>query len=246
MNVSILLNNLSGAVVMKFSILLRRSLFPTLIAAALSCAIAWGFARQGEVGFGPAVNGLQISISRVNGLVKTKGLGVLQINLYNSGKKDLYTIPGMLQDACAERRNLAGNFKLTMTDSNGVVLRLVPPLWIICEGNMEPFTLPLPAGTTFSIPIDLNRYSYGGADGTGLPANLSTKLKPGEFSIQAEFTGTDVGQYDDLRTEAQMREDQAKQRVIRLPIWATMDAWHGTVKSNRLRVSYGSEDSSNK
>ena len=125
---------------------------------------------------GEAVNGLQISISRVSNGGKSSGIGVVQINLHNTGKQDLYTIPGMLQDAC-EPRNLAGNFKLTMTDSKGMVWRLVPSLvGIICEGNNEPFTLPLPAGTTFSIPIYLNEYSYGGPDGTAPFPQPSTTL----------------------------------------------------------------------
>jgi hypothetical protein len=230
---------------MRFSKSIYKILFSALAAVILCGAIARGLARHGDSDWGKPVNGLQISITRVNDGVKPDGLGVLQINLYNSGKKDLYAIPGMLQDACAQRRDLAGNFKLTMTDSKGAVLRLVPPLWIICEGNMEPFTLPLPAGTTFSIPIDLNGYSYAGVDGKELPVPLATKIKPGEFSIQAEFTGTDVGEFGYL-TEDQMRTNQAQQRVIRLPMWATMEAWRGTVTSNRLRISYASQDLSKK
>jgi hypothetical protein len=33
---------------------------------------------------------------------------------------------------------------------------------------------------------------------------------------------------------------------MRLPMWATMDAWHGTVKSNKFKISYASEDLSKK
>jgi hypothetical protein len=150
----------------------------------------------------------------------------------------------MLQDCGL--RNLAGNIKLRMTDSTGTVMQLTGPFALTCDAAIEPFTLPLPAGTVFSVPINLNRYLYAGADGKEFPAPLFTKLKPGEFSIEAEFAGTDVGQYDDLRTGEQMREDQAKQRVMRLPMWATMDAWHGTVKSNKFKISYASEDLSKK
>jgi hypothetical protein len=229
---------------MSFSKSVYRIIFSALLAAVVCGAMARGLAGHGDADWGKPENGLQISISRVDDDGKPNGLGVIQINLHNTGKKDLYTIPGMLQDCGL--RNLAGNIKLRMTDSTGTVMQLTGPFALTCDAAIEPFTLPLPAGTVFSVPINLNRYLYAGADGKEFPAPLFTKLKPGEFSIEAEFAGTDVGQYDDLRTGEQMREDQAKQRVMRLPMWATMDAWHGTVKSNKFKISYASEDLSKK
>jgi len=230
---------------MRFSKSIYGALFCTLVAVILCGAIARGLAGHGGADWGDPVNGLQISISQAQAEGKHTGLPVLQVNLYNSGKQDLYTIPGMLQDACAPR-NLAGNFKLTMTDSKGTVLRLGPPFQAICEGVTEAFVLPMPAGTTFSIPIDLNAYSYRGADRSEMPKQLSAALKPGEFSIQAEYSGTAAGEYDDLRTADQIRYDQAYQREVHLAVGATMEVWRGTIRSNSLHISFAGAASSTK
>jgi hypothetical protein len=231
---------------MSFPKSIYRILFSALLAVIVCGAIAHGLAGHGDADWGAPVNGLQISISRVNDGGKPDGLGAIQINLHNAGKKDLYTIPGMLQEAC-ESRNLSGNFKLTMTDSKGMVWRIVPR-WdgVTCEGNNEPFILPLPGGTTFSIPIDMNAYSYGGSDGAGSFARLSTQLKPGEFSIQAEFTGTDVEKYDDLRLEELKRADGTSPAVVHMAIGAAMVPWRGTARSNNLQISFSAEELSQK
>jgi hypothetical protein len=218
--------------------------FSALLAVILCCAIARGTARGMDSDWGEPVNGLQISISRVNDGRKSSGLGAMQINLHNSGTKDLYTIPGTLQ-FCGER-NLAENFILRMTDSKGIVFQIGGPFIIVCGGAIEPFTLPLPAGTTFSIPVDLNNYFYMGVDGKELPKHLSTQLKPGEFTIQAEFTGADIRRYDDLRTDEQKRADEARPSEAHRVIGAGMTSWRGTAKSNELRVSFTAEELSKK
>ena len=230
---------------MRFSKSIYRILFSALVAVVLCGAIARGLARRGDADWGESVNGLQISISQRQADGKRTGLPLLQINLYNSGKQDLYTIPGMLQDAC-EPRNLAGNLRLKMTDSKGTVLRLGPPFQAICEGATEAFVLQMPAGTTFSIPIDLNTYSYRGADRSEMPKQLSEALKPGEFSIQAEYSGMDAGEYDDLRTTEQIRDDRVQQRAMHLAVGATMEVWRGTARSNSLHISFASAGSPTK
>jgi hypothetical protein len=231
---------------MRFSKSIHRISFSALLAVIVCGAIVRGLARRGDADWGKPANGLQISISRVNDAGKPNGLGMIQINLHNSSKKDLYTIPGMLQDAC-EPRSLVRNFKITMTDSKGIVWRIAPRLdGITCDGNTEPFVLPLPAGTTFSIPIDMNGYSDGGADGTGSFARLSMQLKPGEFSIQAEFTGKDVEQYDDLRLDEMKRADGTRPPEVHMEIGAAMEAWRGTAKSNKLQISFSADELSKK
>jgi len=219
---------------MTFSKSLREVLFSTLIIVTMSSAIALGLPKQQAPERSEPINGLQISISKISNPDKSSGLGEIRIDLHNSGEKDFYTIPGMLQDCGV--RNLAGNVKLTVVDANGTALRLAPPFWITCGGAREPFIVSLPSGTTISIPVDLDTYHYAGVDTTysfaQKPAQLAEKLKSGFLLIRAEFTGTTNQQYDDLRTDDQIRLDKIHHLQPSLPFWT------GTVRSNTMQVSF--------
>jgi hypothetical protein len=78
---------------------------------------------------------------------------------------------------------------------------------------MDPLIVPLPIGSTFSIPVDLNNYW------PMAPTEPDYKLEPGNYSLEAQLVGRAVSQ----------QEANLDVKGI-----ALMPYWKGTVTSNRL------------
>ena len=79
---------------------------------------------------------------------------------------------------------------------------------------MDPFVLPIPIGATFSIPVDLDKYWAAESK------EFDYILKPGTYSLEAQFTGRSVSQ----------QEANLDVKGI-----ALMPYWKGTATSNRLQ-----------
>jgi hypothetical protein len=125
-----------------------------------------------------------------------------RVELRNAGGNDLILDLGMVL-----ARQYPNFVVLTLTDAQGKSRRfdLREPGVII--GIVRPLAVPLPAGSTFSIPVNLDKYWAAAS------MEFDYKLKPGAYSIEAQFTGRSAseGNFD------------------------PMSYWKGAVTSNQLR-----------
>jgi hypothetical protein len=74
---------------------------------------------------------------------------------------------------------------LILTNANGKTLLLSTMLGVI-GGLAETFVVPLPAGATFALPIDLDDYSAPDASKADLP--------PGSYTLQVHYATPDLPQ----------------------------------------------------
>jgi hypothetical protein len=81
------------------------------------------------------------------------------------------------------------------------------------DGRVDPLIVPLPVGSTFSIPVDLSNYW------PTAPTEPDYKLEPGNYRLEAQFIGRGVSQ----------QEANLDVRGI-----ALMPYWKGAVTSNQL------------
>jgi hypothetical protein len=79
---------------------------------------------------------------------------------------------------------------------------------------VDPLIVPIPVGAAFSIPLDLDQYWPAASK------EFDYHLKPGSYSLEAQFTGRGVSQQ-----EANLDVKGS----------ALMSYWRGTVTSNRLQ-----------
>jgi hypothetical protein len=86
-----------------------------------------------------------------------------------------------LRDAAADA------IVLTLRDTHGKSrpLQLREPFPI--AGRVDPFVLPLPAGATFSIPVDFDKYLV-----MPRPEESDFRLQAGTYTLEAQFTGKGV------------------------------------------------------
>lgn len=109
---------------------------------------------------------------------------------------------------------------LTLTDAQGKSRRFdLREPWYIA-GRLDPLILPIAAGAAFSIPVDLDKYSAAASK------EFDYKLKPGNYSLEAQFTGKRVSQ-----PEANL---DAKGIAL-------MPYWTGKVTSNPLQFEVPSQ-----
>ena len=135
-----------------------------------------------------------------------------RVELRNVGDHDLILNLGFM---LANGRNQYVNaIVLTIIDPQGKARQfdvIGPPA---VAGRMDPFTLPLPAGSTFSIPVDLDKYWAAASK------EFEYKFQPGRYSLEARFIGKTVSP----------QEANLDMKGI-----ALMPYWTGTVTSNRLQ-----------
>jgi hypothetical protein len=134
------------------------------------------------------------------------------VELRNVGQNDLVTNLGtMLANG---KRQYPSAVALVLTDAQGKSRRLdLRGPWYVA-GRVDPFVVPIPVGATFSIPVDLDKYWAAESK------EFDYKLKPGSYSLEAQFNGRSVSQQDpNLDMEG----------------IALMPYWTGTVTSNQIR-----------
>ena len=76
---------------------------------------------------------------------------------------------------------------LTLRDTHGKSrpLQLREPFTV--AGQVDPLVLPLPAGATFSIPVDFDKYLV-----MPRPEESDFRLQAGTYTLEAQFTGKGV------------------------------------------------------
>jgi hypothetical protein len=134
-----------------------------------------------------------------------------RMELHNVGERDLILNLGFtLSNGSKQYPNA---FVLTIVDPQGKATQfdlMLPPG---VAGRMDPLILPLPAGSAFSLPVDLGKYWAAQSK------EFEYKFERGAYSIEARLTGKAVSK----------QETNLDVKGI-----ALMPYWTGTVTSNQL------------
>jgi hypothetical protein len=189
-------------------LVLIASLFASLLVlGGLSAAL-----KPSAETWGEAVSGLQMTIylDRAEG-VPSKA-PKFRVELRNAAQKDLVVNLGMM--LANGKMQYPNAVVLVLTDAQGKSRRLDLREPGAIAGRVDPFVLPIPIGATFSIPVDLDKYWAAESK------EFDYKLKPGTYSLEAQFTGRSVSQ----------QEANLDVKGI-----ALMPYWTGTVASNQFR-----------
>ena len=134
------------------------------------------------------------------------------LELRNVSETDLILNLGVMLANGKRQYLTAVTFRLTEMPGKSRKLSLREPMLI--SGRVDPLIVPLPAGASFSIPINLDQYWAAESQ------EFDYRPHPGSYSLEAEFTGKGVSQ----------QEANLDVKGI-----ALMPFWEGIVKSNQLR-----------
>jgi hypothetical protein len=161
---------------------------------------------------GEPAEGLQLVISRLETQpAHTPGLK-FRVELRNTAQSDLTINLGLM--LANGKRQYANAIFFTLTDSRGKPWRLDFRGSGVIAGREDPFIVHLPAGATFSFPVDLDNYWVAASQ------EFAFKLPAGAYSLAAQFTGKAVTP----------QETSPDEKGI-----ALMSYWQGTVTSNSVR-----------
>lgn len=144
--------------------------------------------------------------------VAPSGVPKFRVELRNVGNDNLILNLGIT--LANGRQQYPKDIVLLVTDSQGKVRRfdLREPHYV--AGRVDPLIVPLPAGATFSIPVDLDKYWAAASN------EFEYKLKPGTYFLEAQLSGRAVTQ------------EEANLDVKGI---ALMPYWKGCITSNRLQ-----------
>ena len=167
-------------------------------------------------GGGAPVSGLELALSVDQSNAVPSKIPKFRIEFRNVGADDLILNVGIMLANGKKQYPNAVALMLTDSQQRSRVLVLREPGFI--AGRMDPWVLPLSVGSTFSIPVDLDKY-------WAAPTHeFDYKLRPGAYSLQAQFTGKRVTQTN-LDTKG----------------IALMPYWEGTIASNQVRFEVPSQ-----
>ncbi len=140
-----------------------------------------------------------------------------RVELQNAGEDDLILNLGIT--LANGRKQDPKDIVLLLTDSPGARrFELKEPYYV--AGRVDPLIVPLPVGSTFSIPVDLEKYW------TAASKEFEYKLKPGTYFVEAQFSGRCLTQ------------PEANLDVKGL---ALMPYWTGSIASNRLQFEFSGQ-----
>ncbi|HXN20827.1 MAG TPA: hypothetical protein VN875_21020 [Candidatus Binatus sp.] len=154
---------------------------------------------------GDIVSGLQLTIYLDQEKVGSKK-PKFRVELRNAGEDDLVLNLGFMLGG----KQYPDAIVLTLGDTHGKSrpLQLREPFTV--AGRVDPLVLPLPAGATFSISVDFEKYLI-----MPRPEESDFGLQAGTYTLEAQFTGKGV------------RPEDFNHGV--------MAYWQDTVTSNLLR-----------
>ena len=135
-----------------------------------------------------------------------------RVELRNVGDHDLILNLGFI--VANGRKQYPDAIVLTIVDPQGKARQfdLIGPAGV--AGRVDPLILPLPGGSTFSFPVDLEKYWPAASK------EFEYKLQHGTYSLESQFSGKTVS--------AQETNLDAKGIAL-------MPYWTGTLTSNRLQ-----------
>jgi hypothetical protein len=161
---------------------------------------------------GEVVSGLEMTMQLNQAELAPLKTPKFRVELRNAGDSDLVLNVGVM--LANGQKQYPNAVVLTLTDAQGKTRWLTLREPAAVAGRVDPFILPIPAGATFSIPVDLDKYWAAASK------DFDYKLKPGSYSLEAQFTGKGVSQ----------QEANLDVKGI-----ALMSYWMGTVTSSRLQ-----------
>jgi hypothetical protein len=161
--------------------------------------------------WGDVVNGLQMTIQLDQSEGVQSKAPKFRVAFRNAGERDLILNLGVM--LANGKRQYPNAVVLTLTDAQGKSRRLDLREPAAVAGRVDPLVLPVPVGAVFSIPVDLDNYWAAATE------EFDYKLKPGNYSLRAQFIGKGVSQ----------QEANLDVKGI-----ALMPYWMGTVTSDRL------------
>jgi len=135
-----------------------------------------------------------------------------KVDLQNVGDHDLVLNLGFM--LANGRRQYPDAIILTIIDPQGNAgqFDLIGPGGI--AGRLDPLIVPLPTGSTFSLPVDLDKYW------AAAPKDFDYKFQRGTYSLEARFSGKTVS---------------SQEANLDVKGIALMPYWTGTVTSNQLQ-----------
>jgi hypothetical protein len=188
----------------------NKALSTLLLASLLMLAGSAVAKRQSPPTWGEVVGGLQMSIYPDQASRADSKPPKFRVELRNVGESDLILNLGMM--LANGKKQYPNAVVLTLIDAQGKSRRLDLREPFAIGGRVDPLVLPIPAGATFSVPVDLGKYWAAASK------EFDYKLKPGSYLVEAQFTGKGVSQ----------QEANLDVKGI-----ALMPYWTGTVTSNR-------------
>ena len=140
-----------------------------------------------------------------------------RVELRNVGDHDLILNLGFT--LANGRKQYPNAIVLTIVDTQGKARQfdLIGPAGV--AGRLDPLILPLPAGSTFSLPVDLDKYWAAASK------EFQYKFQRGSYSIEAQFRGKTVS---------------SQEANLDVKGIALMPYWTGTATSNQLRFEVNS------
>lgn len=141
-----------------------------------------------------------------------------RVELQNAGEDDLILNFGIT--LANGRKQYPKDIVLLLTDSQGKARRfeLKEPFYV--AERVDHLIVPLPVGSLFSIPVDLEKYWAAASK------EFEYKLKPGTYFLEAQFSGRGLTQ------------PEANLDVKGL---ALMPYWTGSITSNRLQFEFSGQ-----
>jgi len=191
---------------------LNKALSTLLLASLLMLARSAVAKRQSPPTWGDVVGGLQMSIYPDRASRADSKPPKFRVELRNAGESDLILNLGLM--LANGKKQYPNAVVLSLIDAQGKSRRLDLRDPFAIGGRLDPLILPIPAGAAFSIPVDLDKYWAAGSK------EFNYKLKPGNYSIEAQITGKGVSQ----------QEANLDVKGI-----ALMPYWTGMVTSNRFQ-----------
>jgi hypothetical protein len=194
----------------------QKTLWALIVCLPLLCASSAALEPNPETP-GEVVSGLQMTIQADQSQGVESKIPRFRVALRNAGDRDLILNLGVM--LANGKKQYPNAVALTLTDAQGKSRRfdLRGPAGV--AGRLDPLVVPVPVGAVFSIPVDLDKYWPAAS------REFEYKLKPGHYSLQAQFTGRGVSQ----------QEANLDVKGI-----ALMPYWMGTVTSDRLQFEVSS------
>jgi hypothetical protein len=202
---------------MKLPNRVHKSLFVGLVASLLVLAGVCAARNPRKQVSDEPVGGLQIPVFPDPDAGGNSKVPEFRVELRNVGESDMILDLGSMIGKKQDPENIA----LTLFDSRGRSLHLADltqPMFV--AGRVDPMFLPLPAGSRFSIAVDLAKYWPPMTDD-----EFEKPLAPGTYWLQAQLT---------VKRDSQERDEHE----FGLP---GMTYWSGSITSNRLRFDVPSQ-----
>lgn len=132
---------------------------------------------------GPATEGLTVALSVDRKPLRSSTVPIFRVELRNAGRHDLLLNLGTM--APDGSRQYPSAISLLLVGPDGKPQRLVVKTSpdVTGRSHNKSFVLPLPAGATFSFPVNLHDYWIFHSN------RVNSQLAPGRYLLTAQLTG---------------------------------------------------------